>query len=79
MNVLSARSNSIYIRDQTTFKGNPILIAPFQLSLTDAYLTIIRHVKVHHKDKSKDDPELRRVLAQRPEGGPRGRRRRAHS
>ncbi|KAJ9270192.1 hypothetical protein DTO271D3_1490 [Paecilomyces variotii] len=38
-----------------------------------------RHVKVHHKDKSKDDPELRRVLAQRPEGGPRGRRRRAHS
>jgi hypothetical protein len=27
-------------------------------------------------DKNKDDPELRDVLAQRPEGGSRGRRRR---
>lgn len=36
-----------------------------------------RHVRVHHVDKDKDDPQLREVLAQRPEGGSRGRRRRA--
>ncbi|KAH0331897.1 hypothetical protein KCU74_g4330, partial [Aureobasidium melanogenum] len=35
-----------------------------------------RHVRVHHVDKDKDDPLLREVLAQRPEGGGRGRRRR---
>ena len=35
-----------------------------------------RHVRVHHEDKSRDDQQLRAVLAQRPEGGPRGRRRR---
>ncbi|KAF2691821.1 hypothetical protein K458DRAFT_438165 [Lentithecium fluviatile CBS 122367] len=35
-----------------------------------------RHVRVHHEDKDKDDPQLREVLAQRPEGGSRGRRRR---
>lgn len=38
-----------------------------------------RHVRVHHVDKDKDDPQLRDVLAQRPEGGTRGRRRRAGS
>ncbi|TGZ83788.1 hypothetical protein EX30DRAFT_91561 [Ascodesmis nigricans] len=36
-----------------------------------------RHVRVHHMDKDKDDPLLREVLSQRPEGGNRGRRRRA--
>ncbi|KAJ5657033.1 transcriptional regulator family: C2H2 zinc finger [Penicillium longicatenatum] len=35
-----------------------------------------RHVRVHHVDKSKDDPILRGVLAQRPIGSTRGRRRR---
>ncbi|EEH16094.1 hypothetical protein PABG_06181 [Paracoccidioides brasiliensis Pb03] len=35
-----------------------------------------RHVRVHHIDRNREDPELRRVLAQRPEGGMRGRRRR---
>ncbi|KAL5052052.1 hypothetical protein BDW71DRAFT_202186 [Aspergillus fruticulosus] len=35
-----------------------------------------RHVRVHHMDKNKDDPALRHVLAQRPEGCGRGRRRR---
>ncbi|EER43268.1 C2H2 zinc finger protein [Histoplasma capsulatum H143] len=35
-----------------------------------------RHVRVHHVDKDREDPELRQVLAQRPEGGMRGRRRR---
>ncbi|OJD36398.1 c2h2 type zinc finger domain-containing protein [Diplodia corticola] len=38
-----------------------------------------RHVRVHHVDKDKDDPQLREVLAQRPEGGGRGRRRRIGS
>ncbi|KAG0134513.1 hypothetical protein HOY82DRAFT_577299 [Tuber indicum] len=38
-----------------------------------------RHVRVHHMDKDKDDPLLRDVLAQRPEGGNRGRRRRLGS
>jgi hypothetical protein len=35
-----------------------------------------RHVRVHHVDRDKDDPQLREVLAQRPEGPSRGRRRR---
>ncbi|KAL3959070.1 hypothetical protein ACCO45_007232 [Purpureocillium lilacinum] len=35
-----------------------------------------RHVRVHHVDKDKDDPMLREVLAQRPDGPNRGRRRR---
>ncbi|KAJ4264724.1 hypothetical protein NW762_004967 [Fusarium torreyae] len=35
-----------------------------------------RHVRVHHVDKDKDDPQLRDVLAQRPDGPNRGRRRR---
>ncbi|KAF4438942.1 Transcriptional regulator prz1 [Fusarium acutatum] len=35
-----------------------------------------RHVRVHHIDKDKDDPQLRDVLAQRPDGPNRGRRRR---
>ncbi|KAJ5106171.1 hypothetical protein N7456_002846 [Penicillium angulare] len=35
-----------------------------------------RHVRVHHVDKNKDDPILRQVLAQRPIGSTRGRRRR---
>ncbi|KAI5460077.1 hypothetical protein BGZ63DRAFT_359509 [Mariannaea sp. PMI_226] len=35
-----------------------------------------RHVRVHHVDKDKDDPALREVLAQRPDGPNRGRRRR---
>jgi hypothetical protein len=36
----------------------------------------IRHVRVHHVDKDKDDAQLREVLSQRPEGPSRGRRRR---
>ncbi|PYI19211.1 hypothetical protein BO86DRAFT_428207 [Aspergillus japonicus CBS 114.51] len=38
-----------------------------------------RHVRVHHVDKNKDDPALRQVLAQRPEGSNRGRRRRTNA
>jgi hypothetical protein len=46
-----------------------------KLSLSQANRSC-RHVRVHHTDKDKDDPQLRDVLAQRPEGGSRGRRRR---
>ncbi|KAH7228576.1 uncharacterized protein BKA55DRAFT_545658 [Fusarium redolens] len=35
-----------------------------------------RHVRVHHVDKDKDDPQIRDVLAQRPDGPNRDRRRR---
>jgi len=28
-----------------------------------------RHVRIHHTDRDKDDPQLLGVLAQRPEGG----------
>ncbi|KEF54979.1 uncharacterized protein A1O9_08631 [Exophiala aquamarina CBS 119918] len=38
-----------------------------------------RHVRVHHEDRDRDDPLLRDVLNQRPEGGNRGRRRRMNS
>jgi len=39
-----------------------------------------RHVRVHHVDKDKDDPALREVLGQRPEGAiQKQRRRRAQS
>ncbi|ROT38847.1 C2H2 type zinc finger domain-containing protein [Sodiomyces alkalinus F11] len=37
-----------------------------------------RHVRVHHVDKHKDDPLLREVLSQRPDGPNRGRRRRGN-
>ena len=35
-----------------------------------------RHVRANHTDKDMNDPQLRDVLAQRSEGGTRGRRRR---
>lgn len=42
-----------------------------------------RHVRMHHEDKDKDDPQLRMVLEQRPAGStstaPRGRKRRVSS
>jgi len=37
-----------------------------------------RHVRVHHSDKDKDDALLRDVLAQRPDGPNKGRRRRGN-
>lgn len=46
------------------------------MSGSQTVLTKTRHVRVHHVDKSKDDPALRQVLSQRPEGSVRGRRRR---
>ncbi|PMD19647.1 hypothetical protein NA56DRAFT_628478 [Hyaloscypha hepaticicola] len=35
-----------------------------------------RHVRNHHVDKDRDDPQLREILSQRPEGPNRGRKRR---
>ncbi|KAL2754703.1 hypothetical protein ACRALDRAFT_1031915 [Sodiomyces alcalophilus JCM 7366] len=37
-----------------------------------------RHVRVHHVDKNKNDPLLREVLSQRPDGPNRSRRRRGN-
>lgn len=37
---------------------------------------VSRHVRVNHTDRDMNDPRLRDVLAQRSEGGTRGRRRR---
>jgi hypothetical protein len=45
-------------------------------SKNELILAVDRHVRVHHVDKDKDDPQLRDVLAQRPDGPNHGRRRR---
>lgn len=42
----------------------------------DRLTSLCRHVRVHHVDRSKDDPILRQALAQRPMGSARGRNRR---
>ncbi|KAK2783976.1 hypothetical protein FQN52_009355 [Onygenales sp. PD_12] len=58
---------------------SPGYICPFCTDQTHTYPrpdNLQRHVKVHHVDKDREDPALRRVLSQRPEGGMRGRRRR---
>lgn len=47
--------------------------------LRNLMLIALRHVRVHHPDKDKDDALLRDVLSQRPDGPSRGRRRRAAS
>jgi hypothetical protein len=41
-----------------------------------ADIELLRHVRVHHPGRDKDDPELRHVLALRPDGPNHGRRRR---
>lgn len=78
----SAPTGNTSTQDQTTSSGtaNPpyLLIQVYLLGpFADTYS--FRHVRVHHMDKEKDDPQLRDVLAQRPEGGNRGRRRRLGS
>ncbi|KAK2612950.1 hypothetical protein QQS21_001061 [Conoideocrella luteorostrata] len=58
---------------------SPGYVCPFCLDKEHKYPrpdNLQRHVKVHHVDKDKDDPMLREVLAQRPDGPSRGRRRR---
>jgi hypothetical protein len=63
----------------TSIRGLIICKGVYILSREDSVkekLTHSRHVRVHHVDKKGDDPQLRDVLAQRPEGGSRGRRRR---
>jgi hypothetical protein len=89
---LSVRIEIIGILGQTTCKGvfslKPTNLAAHLVFCTRGIRTFrvhpsplltshIRHVRVHHVDKSKDDPLLRDVLSQRPDGPNRGRRRRA--
>jgi hypothetical protein len=72
MYALSVRISNINTPGLITFKGELHTV----LGRPSVSLTKSRHVRVHHVDKNKDDPELRRVLSQRPEGSTRGRRRR---
>ena len=60
MCVHSVRIESTSIHGQTTFKGL-YLLAMMEL-VSDS---IARHVRVHHQDKDRDDPELRAVLVER--------------
>jgi len=69
----SALTESISTHGPTTFSGKICFYPMFMGYKADQSH---RHVRVHHQDRSRDDPELRQVLAQRPEGGSRGRRRR---
>jgi hypothetical protein len=71
--VHSVLTENINILDQTIFRGEENSLGH------DDYLLLmidLRHVRVHHVDKDKDDAQLREVLSQRPEGPSRGRRRR---
>ncbi|KAI4247672.1 MAG: hypothetical protein L6R40_001258 [Gallowayella cf. fulva] len=47
-----------------------------RFSVPSPLTLVYRHVRVNHTDKDMNDPRLRDVLAQRSEGGTRGRRRR---
>lgn len=81
--VRSVRIESTNIHGQIICKGRIFLSNLFGSALHTwryaDHLLSNRHVRVHHVDKDKDDPQLREVLAQRPEGGSRGRRRRVGS
>ncbi|KAK2687652.1 hypothetical protein QWA68_014221 [Fusarium oxysporum] len=58
---------------------SPGYVCPFCLNKEYKYPrpdNLQRHVRVHHIDKDKDDPQIRDVLAHRPDGPNRGRRRR---
>ena len=82
----SAQTGIIDILDLTISNGEFLrCLVPrrFYISRDDESVTMIltvlpsrmiRHVRVHHVDRDKDDPLLRDVLAQRPMG-PLGRRR----
>lgn len=76
--VPSVQTSNTNTRDPTIFNGSCYIRASF--NLTSAELTHShRHVRVHHVDKNKDDPILRQVLAQRPLGSARGRKRRMNN
>ncbi|KAI1070424.1 hypothetical protein LB507_011698 [Fusarium sp. FIESC RH6] len=59
--------------------GSPGYVCPFCPDREHKYPrpdNLQRHVRAHHVDKDKHDPQLRNVLAQRPDGPNRGRRQR---
>ncbi|EGU72176.1 hypothetical protein FOXB_17312, partial [Fusarium oxysporum f. sp. conglutinans Fo5176] len=54
-----------------TFHDSPGYVCPFCPDREHKYPrpdTLQRHVRIHHSDKKKDNPQLRDVLAQRPGG-----------
>jgi len=72
-NVLSVLKGNINTRAQIICRGKIFVIPNLLRARFDP---VIRHVRVNHVDKDTNDPQLREVLAQRCEGGNRGRRRR---
>ena len=76
--VHSVLKGSTNIQDLTTCRGT----IPYAIGVVadiEANPPLSRHVRVNHMDKDTNDPQLREVLAQRCEGGSRGRRRRLGS
>ncbi len=71
--VLSVLNGNIDTRGQIICRGR--FFATSNL-LRTRLKSLVRHVRVNHVDKDTRDPKLREVLAQRCEGGNRGRRRR---
>lgn len=70
----SVRISGTNILDRTIYNGK---MSHWVFFFYDIFANQRRHVRLHHKDKSRDDPELRAVLARRPKGSRRGRRRRS--
>ena len=55
------------IRDEVVHQS-PSYFCPFCPQREHKYHMWLRHVRVHHRDKSKDDPQLRDALTQPAEG-----------
>ncbi len=75
MSVRSVRTKSTDTHVRTICKGELVCIS----HCSDVCADADRHVRVHHVDKDKEDPQLREVLAQRREGLGKTRRRRANT
>ena len=75
-----AHASIINIPDQIIFTGmmnlGTLKLAIYTFFAFPNLFSRCRHVRVHHPDKTNDDPMLRSVLAQRPNGSARGRKRR---
>ena len=83
---MNHRGTSVHFvpKESTNTQGQIICRGslPHSIGITttlEADSSLLRHVRVNHMDKDTNDPQLREVLAQRCEGGSRGRRRRLGS
>lgn len=66
-----AQTESTNTQDRMHSKGSYITLGSRHILTNNN-----RHVRVYHVDRDRDDPQLREVMSQRPEGPSRGRRRR---